>query len=104
MANCSCLTEAAEVSCPLPRRGWKVLAVAAGLVLAGAVLPTPVLSAASPPSISQQPKRRTVLPGAALTFSVTASGTGPLQYQWIFNGTSLSGATDRKSVVEGERG
>ncbi|HEY2951323.1 MAG TPA: immunoglobulin domain-containing protein, partial [Verrucomicrobiae bacterium] len=94
MANCSCFTGAAGASCSLPRSNWRALAAAAWLVLGGAVLAPSVGAADDPPSIAQQPKRRTVLPGANHTFSVTAIGTGPLHYQWTFNGTSLAGATD----------
>jgi hypothetical protein len=32
--------------------------------------------------------------GGTATFSVTASGTPPLSYQWRFNGTNISGATN----------
>jgi len=37
---------------------------------------------------------RTVLAGAPTWFHVAASGSGPLQYQWRFNGSNLSGATN----------
>src|SRR5256886_15995267 len=36
--------------------------------------------------------------GQTATFSVTASGTPPLSYQWKKNGTAISGARDRKST------
>ncbi len=49
----------------------------------------------APPSITLQPASQTVLAGTPLTFKVTASGTGPLTYQWQFNGTNIPGATDR---------
>src|SRR5262249_11127995 len=49
------------------------------------------------PSITQQPTSQTVTTGQSATFSVTASGTGPLSYQWqkLVNGTwtNISGAT-----------
>jgi len=32
--------------------------------------------------------------GANLSFSVTATGNGPLAYQWQFNGSNLVSATD----------
>jgi sugar lactone lactonase YvrE/pimeloyl-ACP methyl ester carboxylesterase len=32
--------------------------------------------------------------GATVTFSVSATGTGQLSYQWLFNGTDIPGATD----------
>lgn len=47
------------------------------------------------PSISSQPTSQTVGVGDFATFSVTASGTPPLRYQWRFNATNvLAGATN----------
>jgi hypothetical protein len=53
----------------------------------------------SPPSISQQPANRTVPPGGTTNFTVVASGTGTLSYQWqkdnsnLSNGGHYAGAT-----------
>jgi hypothetical protein len=47
-----------------------------------------------PPSITNQPQSQTVFVGASPTFSAGASGTAPLGYQWRFNGTNISGATN----------
>jgi len=47
-----------------------------------------------PPVIVTQPTNKTVLVGATATFSVSASGTQPLAYQWNFNGTNILGATN----------
>jgi 2-hydroxy-3-keto-5-methylthiopentenyl-1-phosphate phosphatase len=46
-----------------------------------------------PPGIQTQPNNLTVTQGQNASFSVVASGTAPLNYQWNFNGTALSGAT-----------
>lgn len=46
-----------------------------------------------PPSITTQPSSQTVIAGSSVTFTVSASGTAPLNYQWRFNGANLSGAT-----------
>jgi hypothetical protein len=46
------------------------------------------------PIIAGQPANQTILSGGQASFSVTASGAPTLSYQWIFNGTSLSGATN----------
>jgi hypothetical protein len=45
-----------------------------------------------PPSIVAQPASKSVAAGQTATFSVTASGTSPLQYQWQRNGTNIAGA------------
>jgi hypothetical protein len=52
------------------------------------VVPAPVA-----PSIATQPASQTVSASQPATFSVTASGTGPLNYQWRKNGTPINGAT-----------
>ena len=45
------------------------------------------------PTISSQPSSKTVTAGQTASFSVTASGTAPLNYQWKKNGAAISGAT-----------
>jgi large repetitive protein len=45
------------------------------------------------PMITVQPSNQTVTAGATATFSVTATGSGTLTYQWRRNGTSIGGAT-----------
>jgi hypothetical protein len=47
----------------------------------------------TPPSITTQPANQTVAVGQTATFSVVASGTAPLSYQWRKNGANISGAT-----------
>jgi hypothetical protein len=44
------------------------------------------------PSITTQPANRTVTAGQTATFSVTATGTAPLTYQWMKNNAVISGA------------
>lgn len=51
------------------------------------------------PSISAQPQGQSVLAGQTATFSVTAVGTLPLNYQWRLGGTNLSGATTNPLVI-----
>ncbi|PWU21672.1 MAG: hypothetical protein C5B50_01135, partial [Verrucomicrobia bacterium] len=48
------------------------------------------LTVGTAPFILTQPTSRTVNEGANTTFSVTASGTGPLAYQWMHNGTNVA--------------
>jgi subtilase family serine protease len=45
------------------------------------------------PSVTSQPMSQTVVEGQPATFSVSANGTAPLSYQWMKNGTPISGAT-----------
>jgi hypothetical protein len=47
-----------------------------------------------PPFITTQPTNQTVVVGGTATFSVTAGGTPSLSYQWYFNSTPLTGATN----------
>jgi hypothetical protein len=46
-----------------------------------------------PVSITAQPANQTVTVGQTATFSVAASGTPPLTYQWQKNGANISGAS-----------
>src|SRR5581483_11544967 len=48
-----------------------------------------------PPSLVTDltPTNQTVYSGTPLSFSVTATGTEPFQYQWLLNGSPIAGAT-----------
>ena len=48
---------------------------------------------ATAPTITSEPSSQTVVAGQTATFSVTAAGTAPLNYQWQKNSASISGAT-----------
>jgi hypothetical protein len=52
-----------------------------------------------PPGIFTQPASQTVLQGGAATFSVATSGTGPLRFQWTFDGHILRGSTNASLSV-----
>jgi hypothetical protein len=45
------------------------------------------------PSITTQPANQTVTAGQTATFTVVATGTAPLSYQWQKNGVNIAGAT-----------
>src|SRR5258708_25120614 len=45
------------------------------------------------PSITIQPGSQTVTAGQTASFSVAATGTAPLSFQWQKNGVAISGAT-----------
>lgn len=51
--------------------------------------PMPIVQ---PPSITTQPTSQVVVLGQTATFTASASGTPPLNYQWSKNGTAISGA------------
>jgi hypothetical protein len=48
-----------------------------------------VLTVMLPPVITQQPQSQAVVTYGSASFTVAATGTGPLSYQWQFNGTNL---------------
>src|SRR6202165_3044459 len=52
-----------------------------------------VNGASTAPSITTQPVSADVTAGQTATFSVTATGTAPLRYQWQKDGSAVSGAT-----------
>ena len=69
------------------------------VVVSGTVAP-PIISTAATltvlavaPLITTQPLSQTVVVGDLVTFTVTASGSAPLTYQWRRNGTDLPGQT-----------
>jgi len=47
----------------------------------------------APPSITTQPANQTVAAGQAAAFSIAATGTAPLSYQWQKAATPITGAT-----------
>ena len=65
---------------------------AQGSVLSSAAVLT-VTAAAVAPTITSGPQATTVVAGATATFSVTATGTSPLTFQWKRNGADIAGAT-----------
>ncbi len=52
------------------------------------------LSVVAPPVITIQPQSTSAPVGGNMTMQVTATGTGPLAYQWYYNASILPGATD----------
>jgi ASPM-SPD-2-Hydin domain-containing protein/HYDIN/CFA65/VesB family protein/immunoglobulin I-set domain protein len=59
-------------------------------------------AATQPPAITTQPVSQTIISGQAATFSVAASGTAPMSYQWQKNGTPMSGATAASYTTSAE--
>jgi cyclophilin family peptidyl-prolyl cis-trans isomerase len=63
-----------------------------GNVITGSFTVTVAASVAAP-VITTPPASQYVTPGSNVTFSVVASGTPPLTYQWKLNGAAIAGAT-----------
>lgn len=53
----------------------------------------------TPPTLSVQPASQTVCAGGSVTFSVKATGTAPLSYQWQKDGAPISGATGASYTI-----
>ncbi len=68
-----------------------VVSNAAGSITSNAA--TLTVNSAGAPVITQQPSNQTVIVGETATFSVAATGTLPLTYQWQKGTTSIAGAT-----------
>ena len=51
------------------------------------------------PAITTQPASQSVLLGAAVTLSVSVSGTAPFTYQWKRNGVDVAGATNSTLTI-----
>jgi hypothetical protein len=58
---------------------------------------------AVPPTITSQPVNQTATAGETVSFIVSVAGTGPLSYQWRFNGADLNGATQSSLVLSNVR-
>ncbi len=59
----------------------------------------PTTPAQEAPRITHQPESQSVAAGAAVQFQVTASGTEPLQYQWLYQDAELDGETASSLVL-----
>jgi hypothetical protein len=58
-----------------------------------------VTTAATAPTITQQPVNATATTGTSATFSVVVSGTTPISYQWRKDGATISGATSASYTI-----
>ncbi len=59
-----------------------------------------VTAAATGPTITQQPANDTVTAGQPAAFSVMATGTAPLSYQWFMNGTASGTNSNTFSIAQ----
>jgi hypothetical protein len=58
-----------------------------------------VLSLFIPPSITSYPEKLTATAGSPAMFTVGASGTQPLTFQWLLGGVAIPGATSATLVI-----
>ena len=75
--------------------GAQFTVVVSNTLGAATSVPATLTVTASPlhPSITTQPANQTVTVGQTASFSVTATGTAPLSYQWQKGGSPILGAT-----------
>ncbi|MBC7733177.1 MAG: hypothetical protein H7306_14980 [Bacteriovorax sp.] len=62
--------------------------------------PPPPETGRVPPTITQQPADLSVTAGQGASFTVAATGTAPLSYQWQRDGVNVSGATGTTYALE----
>jgi uncharacterized protein (TIGR02145 family) len=75
------VSDSGTYSCAVSNQGGSVTSHAA------------IMTVLIPPGITAHPTGITVFKGLTATFSVTATGSEPLMYQWQCIGTDISGAT-----------
>lgn len=74
-----------------------VITNSAGMVTSGDA----TLTVNVPPSIAPEPASQTALLGANVTFSTGATGTTPLSFQWLKNGSPIANATTTTFSING---
>jgi hypothetical protein len=90
-ANSAVYTTPAEVSTDNNAQFTVAVSNSAGNATSNAAVLT-VTSATVAPAITTQPASQAVIAGKTASFTVAASGTAPLMYQWSKNGTPIGGA------------
>jgi len=87
---------------PLLRKYFKsigALCPAPSAVMLALVTVTWPAGADEPPDFTVQPQSLALIASEDAQFSVSASGTEPMAYQWRFNGENIGGATEASNVV-----
>jgi hypothetical protein len=77
---------------------WRCVITNSGNVAPGVLSSASVLILA-PPVLTNAPASQSVEPGANVTFTAGAAGSGPLRYQWQFQGGDLANATNASLVL-----
>ena len=71
----------------------------------GSIMSSPATLSLTPvPGISTPPASQTVTQGQTASFSVVASGSMPLVYQWKLNGVAIVGATNSSLILTNVQG
>lgn len=66
----------------------------------GAVTPAALLIVSNiPVSVTNQPANQVAVEGRPATFSVAVAGTPTIQYQWLFDGNPIAGATNASYTI-----
>jgi hypothetical protein len=78
--------------------------VAVSNLVGGVVSSNAVLAVGYPPSITGQPQSQEVVQGSNVSFTVGASGTGALSYQWYLDGAALTQATSSTLLLTNVQG
>ena len=60
-----------------------------------------ILTVSTAPVISTHPESQVITEGDEVTFSVTATGSSALSYQWRYNGSNIPGARSQQFSVAG---
>jgi hypothetical protein len=66
----------------------------------GAAIPNPGRPNSEPPVITVPPENQAFILADNAVFSLSATGTPPLFYQWRFNGSNLSSETNAALIIE----
>ena len=77
-----------------------VVVTNAGGSATSATVTLTVTAAATAPTITQQPVSVTVTAGQSAAFSVLATGTAPISYQWFMNGTAAGTNSSTFSIAQ----
>jgi len=100
-ATSSTYTTPAETTADNNAQFTAAVSNTAGSATSNAAMLT-VTSPTVAPAITTQPASQTVIAGKTASFTVAATGTAPLTYQWSKNGAAISGATSSTYTTPAE--
>ena len=100
-ANSSTFTTPAETMADNNAQFTAEVSNTAGNATSNAAMLT-VTTATVAPAITTQPASQTVIAGKTASFTVGATGTAPLMYQWSKNGAPISGANSATYTTPAE--